>query len=181
MASGSALRMRGSCASASRASVTKPADASLLDLEPLSRDLSPRARAELRDDLAALLRFHARLGRFPRVRGPRATPIVAVYAGGELRGCAVWRGGGTGGGRLARAVVSAAGSRPGERALSAQVFYARDGRWRRDPADLEVGREGSAAIQRGEPPVLLMPQVARDPGDDGEGLAALLADKVGVF
>ena len=159
--------------------MAKPADASLLDLEPLSRDLSPRGRAELRDDLAALLRFHARLGRFPRVRGPRATPIVAVYAGGELRGCAVWRGGGTGGERLARAFLSAAGSLPGELALSAQVFYARDVRWLRDPADLEVGREGIAAIQRGEPPVLLMPQVARDHGVDGEGLAALLADKAG--
>src|SRR3569832_2337692 len=126
MASGSARRMPGSCASASRASVAKPADASLPDLEPLSRDLSPRGRAELRDDLAALLRFLARLGLFPLVRGPRAPPIVAVYAGGALRGCAVWRGGGTGGERLARACLSAAGSLPGELALSAQVFYARD-------------------------------------------------------
>src|SRR3569833_1359838 len=181
MASGSARRMPGSCASASRASVAKPADASLLALAPLSRALSPRGRAALRDDLAALLRWHARLGRCPRVRGPRATPIGAVYAGGELRGCAVWRGGGVHGERLARAFLSAAGSLPGELALSAQVFYARDVRWLRDPADLEVGREGIAAIQRGEPPVLLMPQVARDHGVDGERLAALLADKAGVF
>lgn len=155
------------------------ADASLLDLEPLPHDLPARARAALRADLAALLRFHARLGRFPRVRGPRATPIVALYAAGELRGCAVWRGGGTGGERLARAFLSAAGSLAGDLPLSAQVFYARDVRWLRDPADLDVGREGIAAIRRGTAPVLLMPQVARDHGVDGEGLAALLADKAG--
>src|SRR3569623_1560629 len=170
MASGSARRMPGSCASASRASVAKPADASRLELEPLSRDLSPRGRAELRDDLAALLSFHARLGRFHRERGPRAPPLDDIYAGGELRGCAVRRGGGTGGERLARAFLSAAGSLPGELALSAQVFYARDVRWLRAPADLDVGREGIAALQRGAPPVLLMPQVARAHGVDGEGL-----------
>jgi len=157
----------------------KRAHASLLDLEPLPRDLSVRARSELQRDLSALLRFHARLGRFPRVRGPRATPIAAVYANGRLRGCAVWRGGGSGGERLARAFLSATASLPGDLALSAQVFYARDVRWLRDPAELDVGREGIAAIQRDAAPVLLMPQVARDHGVDGEGLAVLLDEKAG--
>jgi hypothetical protein len=154
------------------------ANASLLDLEPLARELSPRVRAELRQDLGALLRFHAKLGRFPRVRGPRATPIVAVYAGGALRGCAVWRGGGTGGERLARAFLGATASLAGELPLAAQVFYARDLRWLRSPAELDAGREGIAAVYRGGP-VLLMPQVARDHGVDGPGMAALLAEKAG--
>ena len=157
----------------------KKANASLLDLEPLPGELSARARNELQRDLSALLRFHARLARFPRVRGPRATPIVAVYANGRLRGCAVWRGGGSGGERLARAFLSATASLGGDLPLAAQVFYARDVRWLRDPADLDVGREGIAAIQRDAPPVLLMPQVARDHGVDGEGLMALLDDKAG--
>lgn len=155
------------------------AHASLLDLEPLDRDLSPRVRGELRHDLGALLRFHARLGRFPRVRGPRATPIVAVYADGVMRGCAVWRGGGTGGERLARAFLAATASLAGDLPLAAQVFYARDVRWLGGPEELDVGREGLAAICRGAPPVLLMPQVARDHGVDGRGMAALLAEKAG--
>jgi len=156
------------------------AHAAALDLEPLARALSSREREQIRSGLGALLRFHRTLGRFPALRAPRATPIVAVYEAGTLRGCSVWRGGGTGGERLARAFLGAVASLDPDAELAAQAFYPRSVRWLRDPAELEVGTEGIALVRRGEPPVLLMPQVARDHLVDARGMAALLAAKAGL-
>jgi hypothetical protein len=151
-----------------------------LDVEPLARALSAHERAQVRSGLTGLLRFHRKLGRFPTVRGPRATPIVAVYEAGELRGCAVWRGDGSGGDRLARAFLGATASLDPDADLAAQAFYPHRVRWLRDPADLEVGTEGIALVRTGMAPVLLMPQVARDHRVDGRGMAALLAAKAGL-
>jgi hypothetical protein len=156
------------------------AHAAALDLEPLARALSSREREQIRSGLGALLRFHRTLGRFPALRAPLATPIVAIYDAGTLRGCSVWRGGGTGGERLARAFLGATASLDPGAELAAQAFYPRSVRWLRDPAELEVGTEGIALVRRGEPPVLLMPQVARDHLVDGRGMAALLAAKAGL-
>ncbi|MBV8761588.1 MAG: hypothetical protein JO257_30110 [Deltaproteobacteria bacterium] len=156
------------------------AHAAALDLEALPRVLSAPARTAIRSGLRALLQFHRRLGRIPPVRAPRATPIVAVYEAGVLRGCAVWRGGGTGGERLARAFLGATASLDAGADLAAQAFYPRSVRWLHDPAELEVGTEGVALVRRGMPPVLLMPQVARDHVVDAHGLVALLAAKAGL-
>lgn len=156
------------------------ADASVLDLEPLARNLSQRERAAVRTGLLGLLRFHRTLGRFPDLRVPRASPIVALYANGVLRGCSLWRGGGPGGARIARAFLGAAASVDAGGALAAQAFFPRTVRWMRDPADLEVGTEGIALVRRGVAPVLLMPQVARDHGVDASGMLALLASKAGL-
>jgi hypothetical protein len=151
----------------------------LLDVHALPRDLSARERDELHGNLRDLLRFHRTLAGWPALRAPRATPIVAIYAGGVLRGCALHRGDEAGGERLARAFLAAAsGVAPGS--LAAQLFYPRSVRWLAGGADLDVGREGVALVRRGVPPVLLMPQVARDHGVDAHGMLALLLAKAGL-
>jgi hypothetical protein len=155
--------------------------ATSLELTPLPRELSARARLELRGELARLLRFHRTLAGSPsRVRAPRASPIVAIYARGVLRGCAIWRGTQPGGERLARAFLAATASLREERELAVQVFYARQARWLDDPASLDIGREGVALVRRDAAPVLLMPQVARDHAVDARGMLALLAHKAGL-
>jgi len=152
----------------------------VLDLEPLTRDLSQRERADVRTGLLGLLRFHRTLRRFPDLRAPRASPIVALYDGGALRGCSLWRGGGPGGPRIARAFLGAAAAVDADATLAAQAFFPRTVRWMSDPTDLEVGTEGIALVRRGIAPVLLMPQVARDHGVDAAGMLALLASKAGL-
>ena len=151
----------------------------LLDVQALPRDLSARERADLRAGLRGLLRFHRTLARWPALRAPRATPIVAIYAGGVLRGCALHRGDEAGADRLARAFLAAT-SGVAAGALAAQVFYPRSVRWLADPADLDVGREGIALVRRGVAPVLLMPQVARDHGVHAHGMLELLLAKAGL-
>ena len=149
-----------------------------LDLELLAHDLPPRERAAVHVSLRGLLRFHRTLGAIPRVSAPRATPIVAVYEAGAMRGCALWRGGGSDG--LVRAFLGATASLEGSAPLAAQAFFPRAVRWLRDPAELDVGTEGIALVRRGVAPVLLMPQVARDHGVDARGMVALLAAKAGL-
>ncbi|HLK41245.1 MAG TPA: AMMECR1 domain-containing protein [Polyangiaceae bacterium] len=138
--------------------------------------------------LASLLRFQADLAPFRPSRGsaPEATPFVSLYVHGRLRGCY-----GSDEGRpmerVARAFLRAAhdarfGGVPpnGRHALVAQVSYARGARLL-NPASaaeqIEVGRHGVAFVPDRCPPVLLLPQVARDEHLDAGGLLEALARK----
>ncbi|MDB4993855.1 MAG: hypothetical protein JWM74_1287 [Myxococcaceae bacterium] len=148
-----------------------------LGLTPLARGVVDREA--LGSELEALLRFHATLVRFPPLpHAPNATPIVALYDRGQLVGCAMSREPASGPSRLARAFLAASAAI--DRAvpsLSAEVVYARRARWIDDPMTIEVGTEGIGLARASAPPVILMPQVARDHGADGAAFVALLRTK----
>ena len=68
-------------------------EAADLGIERLARDLLAPERARLARDLSARLAWLRALGAWPRLlaipEALGATPIVAVYAGGALLGCAM--------------------------------------------------------------------------------------------
>lgn len=162
-----------------------------LDFSWLARSLSADERGAVRDALRGLLHQGQRKSQGkPKVGAlPTATPIVASYVRGELRGCALERGTAPAADRLAKAFASSTQSIRDD--VDAEVFYPREFRWLDDIDSLEIGTEGVAlvldsagATPRGAAPgtscVLLMPRVARDHRVDTRGLLRLLAQKAGL-
>ena len=174
-------RTRGGCASASRADVAREAARTRPSLDS-SRWLATCRRASAQrcaTACAGCCAFTVRSA-VARVACPRATPIVAVYdARRAARLRAVARGGPAASGSRAR--FSAATRSVARRDARGQVFYPRDVRWLRDPdATSRSAPKASHSSGAASPPVLLMPQVARDHGVDARGLLALLAAKAGL-
>lgn len=117
---------------------------------------------------------------------PDATPFVALYAHGRLRGC-FGSDEGAPGERLARAFLRAltdirfGGIASAERAsLVAEVSYVSNVRPRtfdRLMTDLEVGSHGVGLLSEQGAPVVLLPSVARDGGLTSAQLLEALARK----
>ncbi len=134
-----------------------------------------------------LLRWNATLDAWPRPGPvPNATPFVALYCRGSLRGCYGAEEGAPAE-RLARAFLLAAtdarfgGSRREEREeAAAQVVYLRHAR-RVDAGvverELEVGREGIALVDANGRAIVLLPSVARDGRLDVDGFIRTMAEK----
>ncbi len=157
----------------------------------LSRPLTARARAAVAQDVRGWLRWQEVLSGFrPAKSAVDATPFVALYAHGELRGCFGSSEGGPGD-RLARAFLNAAhdvrfgGVRPAERAaLAAEVSYMRAPRFLdegRAVGELELGTHGLGVLPEGPKasPVILLPDVARDSRLDARGMLEALHRKAG--
>ena len=153
----------------------------------LKRELGTRERTAIRTYVRGLLRWNATLDTWPRPAPvPDATPFVALYVGGALRGC-YGADEGPPAERLARAFVLAAGdarfggARREERArTAAQVAYLHGAR-RVDAArverELEVGREGIALVDANGRAIVLLPSVARDGRLDVDGFVRTMAEK----
>jgi hypothetical protein len=159
-------------------------------LPALARPLTRGERGELARSLGALLAFQHRLESWPRLgRAPAGTPIVSLYVDGTLRGC-TGMSEGPPRERLARAFLQAlADARFGgvapaaRRRLVAQVAYPS----RLEPIRLEhvetrlaPGAQGLVLARRGEPPVVLLPDVAREYELDAAGMLRALEHKVGL-
>jgi AMMECR1 domain-containing protein len=156
-------------------------------LVTLRAALTGRQRSAVRGYVRGLLRWNATLDAWPRtVSVPDATPFVALYVRGSLRGC-YGADEGPPAERLARAFVLAAGdarfggARREERAdAAAQVVYLRSAR-RVEAKDvereLEVGREGVALVDAQSRAIVLLPSVARDGRLDVDGFIRTMAEK----
>jgi hypothetical protein len=151
------------------------------------------ARGAIQGALLRLLAWQVELDEWPRPRraphGPRATPIVSLYADGVLRGCA-GSSEGTPGERLARAFLHAesdlrfGGIPPHARKrLVAQVAYP-FGLTRIPLAEaaehVVPGAHGLALALPGVPPALLLPDVAREHELDALGFLGALEHKAGL-
>jgi AMMECR1 domain-containing protein len=156
-------------------------------LVTLKAALTARQHAAVRAYVRGLLRWNATLDAWPRATPvPDATPFVALYVGGSLRGC-YGADEGPPAERLARAFVLAAGdarfggSRREERArAAAQVVYLRGARRveaERVERELEVGREGIALVDAQAHAIVLLPSVARDGRLDVDGFVRTMAEK----
>lgn len=154
-----------------------------LGLTLLGRPLGARDRTRLRTIGEGLLAFHERPGALPSASSaPRASPIVALYRGGKMLGCALSRAPGTGATRLHRAFLASSGpvGQNGEPvATDMEITYGVEARWLDDPYAVDVGAEGLALIRDDAPPVLLMPSVAREWRADPAAFLELLRSKAG--
>jgi len=159
-------------------------------LPALAGSLSGSERRELSRALDGLLRWQRELKAWPRLgRAPAGTPIVSLYLDGALRGC-TGMSEGPAQERLARAFLQALGdSRFGgvahtERGrLIAQVAYPlRMQRLSLDQVEerLAPGAQGLVLSRPGEPPVVLLPDVAREHELDAAGLLGAMEHKVGL-
>ncbi len=159
-------------------------------LPALARPLSRAERGELARSLGALLRFQHRLRAWPRLgRTPGGTPIVSLYLDGALRGC-TGMSEGPPGERLARAFLLALGDprfggvAPADRRrLVAQVAYPSQlARLALEHAETRVaaGVQGLVLSRRREPPVVLLPDVAREYELDAAGVLRALEHKAGL-
>ena len=159
-------------------------------LPALRRPLSASERRELSRALDGLLRWQRELKAWPRLgRVPAGTPIVSLYLDGALRGCT-----GVSEGpareRLVRAFLQALGdSRFGGVAhaerdrLVAQVAYPlRMERLSLDRVEqrLAPGAQGLVLSRPGEPPVVLLPDVAREHELDAAGFLRAMEHKAGL-
>lgn len=158
-------------------------------LTALSAPLGAVERATLARVLRELLTWQRDLAKWPGAfSAPDATPIVSLYARGELCGCAGMSEG-TPSERVLRAFVKAlSDSRFGNldastRAeLRAQISYA--ARVEQIPLAeatqrIEVATHG-LAISGSARPVTLLPDVAKDNGLDAAGMLATLEQKAGT-
>jgi hypothetical protein len=163
-----------------------------LPWKQLAAPLTPRQRTRVGDVARGLLLWQRHLERWPRVdaRGlPDATPFVSLYTRGVLRGCFGSHEGDPGE-RLARAFLRAledvrfGGIGEAERPLlAAQVSYLRGARRAHVESltsELEPGADGLGVAGGDAPPVLLLPQVARDGGMGPKEMVAALARKTGT-
>jgi hypothetical protein len=159
-------------------------------LAALEGPLDDRSRRALQRTLSELLAWQRRLGRFPRGGpAPDATPIVSLYARGELYGCSASTEGDARE-RLLRAFLLALGDArfggvgPGVRAdLVARVAYpVRPRRVSLDAASrlIAPGVHGLALRTGDGFPTLLVPDVAREHELDAEGLLAAMEHKTGT-
>jgi hypothetical protein len=159
-------------------------------LPALARPLSAAARRELSRALDGLLRWQRNLGAWPRpASAPPGTPIVSLYLDGTLRGC-TGMGEGPPRERLARAFVQALGDgrfggvAPTERGrLVAQVAYPlcfRPVSLERMEASFAPGTQGLVLSRRGQAPVVLLPDVAREYELDTAGFLTALEHKAGL-
>jgi AMMECR1 domain-containing protein len=157
---------------------------------PIARALTTGERSRLRAQVRKLLEWQLRLRDWPAPSAaPDATPFVSVYADGVLRGCFGSHEGGPGE-RLTRAFLRALeDSRYGtvrapERERLVVVVSYVNGIRRIDPErvheQLAAGVEGLGVTRDGMPPVLLLPEVARDQRAGPRELLAILARKCGL-
>jgi len=155
----------------------------------LARPLSARSRQSIADDVRAWLRWQDTLaGWRPQKSAVDAIPFVALYAGGQLRGCVGSSEGGPGQ-RLGRAFLSALGDlrfggvRVGDRRdLAAEVSFMRAPRFgelAEIAQALEVGTHGVGLARGTGMPVFLLPSVARDGELDAQGMLEALRRKAG--
>ena len=154
---------------------------------PLARPLSATSRAAVAQVMDGLLAWQIDLRVFPHVTGtPEATPFVALYADGRLRG-SFGSIEGSRSERLARAFLYAlfdpryGGVQPDERARAvARVSYLCSAR-RVSTAELrrdfELGTDG-IAVMLDDRATLLLPSVAVDERVDVRGMLALAARKI---
>jgi len=153
----------------------------------LGAHLSDRQRQSIAAGLRGLLFWQRDLLTWLAPTGvPDATPFVALYAHGRLRGC-FGSDEGAPGERLARAFLRAltdirfGGIASAERAsLVAEVSYVSNARARtfdRLMTDLEPGTHGVGMLSDKGAPVVLLPSVARDGGLTGAQLLEALARK----
>lgn len=156
----------------------------------LARPLSASERRELTQALARLLRWQRDLRAWPpAARAPAGTPIVSLYLDGTLRGC-TGMSEGPPRERLARAFLQAlADGRFGGVALAdrgrliAQVAYPIDVEHvtlARVETRLAPGVHGLVLSRRGEPPTVLLPDVARTYELDAAGFLQAMEHKVGL-
>lgn len=155
----------------------------------LRTPLTRAGRAAVSRQVRALLAWQVSMKKWPRAgRAPDATPFVSVYARGVLRGCFGCHEGGPGE-RLTRGFLRALEDsryglvRPEERdALDVVVSYVDALRpVRADAIEslLEPGTDGLALTRPGQPPVVLLPSVARDLRIGATELLELLRRKAG--
>ena len=159
-------------------------------LQALTRPLSDDQREGVRRALRGLLEWQRDLALWPALGSlPDATPIVSLYAGGTMRGCAGLSEGAPAE-RVARSFVQALGDarfggidQAARDTLAAQVSYAVDFR-KLDVAaavqQIEVGTDGLALLHSSSHPALLLPDVARDHGLAPSAFLAALEKKAGV-
>jgi AMMECR1 domain-containing protein len=152
--------------------------------------LSERQRQNVAAALRGLLSWQRNLRAWTVPASvPDATPFVALYAHGRLRGCC-GSDEGSPGERLARGFLRAltdtrfGGIASAERAsLVAEVSYVTSVRARtfdRLMADLEPGTHGVGLLSEQGAPVVLLPGVARDGGLTSGQLLDALARKAGL-
>ena len=151
---------------------------------------TPRQRAAIRSELAALLRWQRTLRGWPTPRtGLDATPFISIYSAGRTLGCF----GSTEGppaARLSRAFLRAVedarfgGVDEAMRArLAAQVSYparVREVAPEDAPDLLELGLEGVVVATRDGRASVVLPHVARDARLDARGFVDLAAQKAGL-
>jgi len=154
------------------------------------RHPSEKERTALVSSVQTMLRFQRTLTKWKLPESaPDATPFVALYAGGHLRGC-YGSAEGAPGERLARAFLRAlddgrfGGVRAGERdRVVAQISYVRRARLvdpETAPDELELGVHGVAVVPESRAPVLLLPHVARDERVGGAEMLRRLSRKAGL-
>jgi len=158
-------------------------------LTPLAAPLSPAERAELARALQQLLVWQRDLQKWPGpFSAPDATPIVSLYANGELCGCSGMSEG-TPSERVLRAFVKALGdgrfgglNAEARAELRVQLSYptrAQAITLEQASGRLEVATHG-LAFAWGKRRVTLLPDVALDNALDAEGMLSTLEQKAGA-